>query len=270
MANKTLKNFCYKIYVTHFLVQCPFMWQESTLLSLWCQGQLNSNPGNQTNPRSMSIICIHHWWYAYFFWRFISSSSSISIFHLNGNSTIVICYAWMRDLEISRHFSKGWETSSNTTNFYRIQDWQHFGRMDPFHYTWTFSQVFYSSLQSNLQVGSGNCKEYEESEAPCTEMTVSSECLTHFNSLTCELQRCRHWKKKHKCLCHKHGILHLDIQEGIWQWILDWLSSPPWRHNQSGVHLWVQNLGKVRLNAFLAEWSCHETVRNWVTGMPSS
>lgn len=119
MANKTLENFCYKIYVTHFLVQRPFMWQESTLLSLWCQGQLNSNPENQTNPRSMRVICIHHWWCAYFFWRFISSSSSISIFHLNDNSTIVICYAWMRDLEISRHFSKGWETSSNTTNFYR-------------------------------------------------------------------------------------------------------------------------------------------------------
>lgn len=133
-----------------------------------------------------------------------------------------------------------------------IQDWQHFMRMDPFHHTRTFSQVFYSSLQSTLQ-GSGNPKEFEKSEAPCTEMTVLSECLTHFNSLTCELQHCRCWRKKHKCLCHKHGILHLDIQEDILQWILDWLSSPPWHHNQSGVHLWVQNLGKVRFNAFMAE-----------------
>lgn len=265
MANKTLENFCYKIYVTHFLVQRPFMWQESTLLSLWCQGQLNSNPENQTNPRSMRVTCIHHWWCAYFFWRFISSSSSISIFHLNDNSTIVICYAWMRDLEISRHFSKGWETSSNTTNFYRNAGLTALCKNGSIPSHMDFLSGF---LQQPAIKSTRNCKEIKKKEIPA--LTVLSECLTHFNSLTCESQHCRHWKKKHKCLCHKHGILHLDIQEGILQWILDWLSSPPWHHNQSGVHLWVQNLGKVRLNAFLAEWSCHETVSNWVTGMPSS
>lgn len=152
-----------------------------------------------------------------------------------------------------------------------IQNWQHFVRMDPFHHTWTFSWVFYSNLQSNLQGRTEknlNSQKLPALKWQVCEMTVLSECLTRFNSLTCELQHCRHWKKKHKCLCHKHGILHLDIQEGILQWILDWLSSPPWHHNQSGVHLWVQNLGKVRLNAFMAEWSCHETVSNWVTGVP--
>lgn len=174
-----------------------------------------------------------------------------------------------RSGNLKRHFSKGEKLLETQLISIAIQDWQQFLRIDPFHHTWSFSQVFYSSLQSNLQ-GSGNCKEFEQSKAPYTEMTVLSECLAHFNSLTCELQRCRHWKKKHKCLCHKHGILHLDIQEGILQWILDWLSSPPWHHNQSGVHLWMQNLGKVRLNAFIAGWSCHETVSNWVTGMPSS
>lgn len=272
MANKTLKNFCYKIYVTNFLVQCPFMWQESTLLSLWCQGQLNSNLQNQTNPRSMRVTCIHHWWYAYFFWRFSSSSSSISIFHLNDNSTIVICYAWMRDLEISRHFSKGWETSSNTTNFCRNTGLTALCKNGsiPSH---GLSLRFSTAACNQTYKEVGTVKNLKSQKLPALkwqicEMTVLSECLTRFNSLTCELQHCRHWKKKHKCLCHKHGILHLDIQEGILQWILDWLSSPPWHRNQSGVHLWVQNLGKVTLNAFMAEWSCHETVSNWVTGMP--
>lgn len=140
-----------------------------------------------------------------------------------------------------------------------IQDWLHFIRRPLLHPSWSFSQVFYeySRMQSNLQ-GSGNFKGFEKPRAPYTLTDILSGCLAHLNSLTCELQRCTHWKRKHKCLCRKHGILHLDIQEGILQWILGWLSSRPWHHNRSGVHLWVQNLGKIRLNAFIAEWSYRE------------
>lgn len=112
--------------------------------------------------------------------------------------------------------------------------------------------------QSAIKPTSGNFKGFEKLRAPYTLTDILSGCLAHLNSLTCELQHCTRWKRKHKCLCHKHGILHLDIQEGILQWILGWLSSRPWHRNRSGVHLWVQNLGKIRLNAFIAEWSYRE------------
>lgn len=121
-----------------------------------------------------------------------------------------------------------------------------------------------SSLQTDLQ-GTGN---FEGPQKPWVMILFG--CLAQFNPLTCELQHCTHWKKKRRCLCHKHGILHLDILEGILQWILDLLSSQPWHHSQSEVCLWEQNLGKVRLNVFIAEWSCHKRMSNWMKGMPSS
>lgn len=65
MANKTRQNLCYKICIIHFLVQCPFLWQESTLLNLWHQGQLNSNLEKQNQSQkyesymcSSLVICL--------------------------------------------------------------------------------------------------------------------------------------------------------------------------------------------------------------------
>ena len=144
-----------------------------------------------------------------------------------------------------------------------IQDWQHLE-------DWIHCSTHGLSHRFSNLWGSGNFTGSEKPRAPYAEMMVLSECLPHLNSLTCELQHCTHWKRKHRCLCHKHGVLHLDIQEGTLQWILDWLSSLLWHRNRSGVHLWVQNLGKVRGNVFIAEWSCHDTVSNGVTGVPSS
>lgn len=167
MANKTekllLQNLCYSFPCAQsFYVAGKHITQSLKSRTIkFKPREPNQSQKYVSYMYSSLVICL------FFFWRFISCSSSISIFHWNNNSTIVICYAWMRDLEISRHFSKGWETSWNTTNFYRTTGLTALCKNGSMPSHMEFLSGFLQ--KPAVKPTSGNCKEFEKSESPCSE-----------------------------------------------------------------------------------------------------